>query len=241
MDAYDRCVFEGENAVKVALGKPTMPPVAQGPNHLRGSERFGQAAHHELDNVTKRRNLNYATTAIRVKRQNVVDELDEILDCTELREDLAEVTDVVSAVAKRGVVERRQPDAVNAQPLQVIELLGHTRERTGAGVVGVVKSADQDLVENRVLVPLVIRALPRIIARGGGRGFVLFRLRLNEVSFSVNLGAGFIGGGGLFVHGFQRKEIIRMLHRGFGAGACSGGWARGVRGGGHLDESTLSK
>ncbi|WP_297588557.1 LutB/LldF family L-lactate oxidation iron-sulfur protein [uncultured Corynebacterium sp.] len=63
--------------MKVALGKPQMPPHAKGPNHLRGSEKFQKAAHHELDNVTKRRNLNYATTAIRVKRQNVVDELDD--------------------------------------------------------------------------------------------------------------------------------------------------------------------
>ena len=63
--------------MKVALGKPQMPPHAKGPNHLRGSEKFQKAAHHELDNVTKRRNLNYATTTIRVKRQNVVDELDD--------------------------------------------------------------------------------------------------------------------------------------------------------------------
>ncbi|PAT04931.1 iron-sulfur cluster-binding protein [Corynebacterium sp. NML 150383] len=54
-----------------------MPPHAAGPNHLRGTEKFQKAAHHELDNVTKRRNLNYATTAIRVKRQEVVDELDD--------------------------------------------------------------------------------------------------------------------------------------------------------------------
>ncbi len=63
--------------MKVALGKPQMPPHAAGPNHLRGTEKFQKAAHHELDNVTKRRNLNYATTAIRVKRQEVVDELDD--------------------------------------------------------------------------------------------------------------------------------------------------------------------
>ena len=66
--------------MKVALGQPTMPPHAQGPNHLRGKEKFQKAAHRELDNVTKRRNLNYATTTIRVKRQNVVDECDDWQD-----------------------------------------------------------------------------------------------------------------------------------------------------------------
>ena len=80
MDADVRCLLEGENAVKVALGKPQMPPHAVGPNHLRGTEKFQKAAHHELDNVTKRRNLNYATTTIRVKRQNAVDELDDWQD-----------------------------------------------------------------------------------------------------------------------------------------------------------------
>ena len=66
--------------MKVALGQPIMPPHAQGPNHLRGKEKFQKAAHHELDNVTKRRNLNYATTTIRVKRQGVVDECDDWQD-----------------------------------------------------------------------------------------------------------------------------------------------------------------
>ena len=69
--------------MKVALGHPTMPPYANGPSHLRGKEKFQKAAHHELNNVTKRRNYQYATTTIRVKRQNVVDELD---DWQQLRE-----------------------------------------------------------------------------------------------------------------------------------------------------------
>ena len=77
MDPQVGRLLEGDHAVKVALGKPQMPPHAAGPNHLRGTEKFQKAAHHELDNVTKRRNLNYATTAIRVKRQEVVDELDD--------------------------------------------------------------------------------------------------------------------------------------------------------------------
>ncbi|WP_175935202.1 LutB/LldF family L-lactate oxidation iron-sulfur protein [Corynebacterium sp. Marseille-P4321] len=69
--------------MKVALGTPTMPPFANGPTHLRGEKKFQKKAHEELENVTKRRNLHYATTTIRVKRQNVVDELDDWQDLRE--------------------------------------------------------------------------------------------------------------------------------------------------------------
>ena len=82
--------------MKVALGHPTMPPYANGPSHLRGKEKFQKAAHHELNNVTKRRNYQYATTTIRVKRQNVVDELD---DWQQLREAAGTVAAEVTACA----------------------------------------------------------------------------------------------------------------------------------------------
>ena len=60
-----------------------MPPYASGPSHLRGKEKFQKAAHHELNDVTKRRNYQYATTTIRVKRQAVVDEVDDWQDLRE--------------------------------------------------------------------------------------------------------------------------------------------------------------
>nr|WP_274707678.1 LutB/LldF family L-lactate oxidation iron-sulfur protein [Corynebacterium lehmanniae] len=60
-----------------------MPPYANGPSHLRGKEKFQKAAHHELNDVTKRRNYQYATTTIRVKRQAVVDEVDDWQDLRE--------------------------------------------------------------------------------------------------------------------------------------------------------------
>ncbi|WP_342320127.1 LutB/LldF family L-lactate oxidation iron-sulfur protein [Corynebacterium mayonis] len=63
--------------MKVSLGTPPMPPHAHGPSHLRGDVKFQKRAHIELDDATKRRNLHYATTTIRTKRQGVVDELDD--------------------------------------------------------------------------------------------------------------------------------------------------------------------
>ena len=52
-----------------------------------------------------------------------VDELDEVTEVAELRQDLQEVADVVAAVAQRRLVDRQQPDAVDAEPVQVVELL----------------------------------------------------------------------------------------------------------------------
>ena len=86
MDAHLGGLLQGGNAVKigkVALGTPTMPPRATGPNHLRGAMKFQKKAHTELDDATLRRNLNHATTSIRAKRAQVVGELD---DWAELRE-----------------------------------------------------------------------------------------------------------------------------------------------------------
>lgn len=63
--------------MKVALGQPTMPPRANERSLLRGDRGFTQEAHESLYNATQRRNLGNATTTIRGKRQNVVDELDD--------------------------------------------------------------------------------------------------------------------------------------------------------------------
>ena len=67
------------------------------------------------------------------------------------------VGDVVAAVAQRRVVERQQPEAVDAEPLQVVELLGQAAQVAGAVAVGVGEAADQHLVEDRPLVPERVR------------------------------------------------------------------------------------
>ena len=64
--------------MSVFLGKPTMPPRApEGIGHLRGTETFPKAAHHELYNATQRRNLHKATHTIRDKRAAVIAEIDD--------------------------------------------------------------------------------------------------------------------------------------------------------------------
>ena len=62
----------------ISLGMPTMPPTApDGVGNLRGTERFQQAARHDLKNSVQRHNLRMATHTIRDKRARVVGEIDD--------------------------------------------------------------------------------------------------------------------------------------------------------------------
>ena len=62
----------------ISLGMPTMPPTApDGVGNLRGTERFPQAARHDLKNSVQRHNLRMATHTLRDKRARVVGEIDD--------------------------------------------------------------------------------------------------------------------------------------------------------------------
>ena len=89
----------------------------------------------------------------------LLDQFDEVADRAEVGQDGREVCDVVPAVAQRGVVDRQQPDAVDAQPLEVVEPGDEAAQVAGAVAVGVVEPADQDLVEDGMLVPLRVARL----------------------------------------------------------------------------------
>jgi len=115
-----------------------------------------------------------------------VDKRNEVLDGAEFREDLAEIADIVTAVAQGRVVERREPQAVDTEPLQVVELFLDTLQRAGTSVVWVVESADEDLVEYGVLIPLGIGALPGLVAGGGGGGIVFAGVCLDEETLLVS-------------------------------------------------------
>lgn len=93
-----------------------------------------------------------------------VEQRDEILDGAELRQHLVEIPDVVSAVAQRRIVEGRQPNAVDAQPLQVVQAPQQSAQVTRPVRVGVEERPDQHLVEHGVLEPRRI---------GGQRGGVV--------------------------------------------------------------------
>jgi hypothetical protein len=57
-------------------------------------------------------------------------------------------------ITQRAREERRDPEAVDAQPLQVVELLDQTAEVAGAVGVRVAERAHEHLVEDRGLEPL---------------------------------------------------------------------------------------
>ena len=71
--------------------------------------------------------------------------------------DVHVIGDVVAVVAQRRGKKRQQPQAGDAQVLQIIELLNQAREIADAVVVAVGESAHVQLVDDRVLVPQGIR------------------------------------------------------------------------------------
>jgi tetrahydromethanopterin S-methyltransferase subunit A len=88
-----------------------------------------------------------------------VEKLLEVLHRPVRRVDAVEVRDVVAVVAKRRGIHRQDPDAVDAELLDVVEPRGEPREVADAVAVAVHERLDVDLVEHRVLVP-VERARP---------------------------------------------------------------------------------
>jgi hypothetical protein len=90
-----------------------------------------------------------------------VDELVEVVHRAALGEDVVVVGDVVAAVAQGRGEERRHPEAVHAEPLQVVELLDEALEVPGAVTVGVAERPDQHLVEDRRAEPVGFRVQHR--------------------------------------------------------------------------------
>jgi len=71
------------------------------------------------------------------------------------------VTDVVPKIALGRGKKRREPNAVNAQPRDVIELGGHTPQVSNPIAIGIGKAARVDLIEGRPAPPMKIGRLYR--------------------------------------------------------------------------------
>jgi hypothetical protein len=91
-----------------------------------------------------------------VMRVRGIDELLEMIQRAVDGIDGRIVGDVVAVVTQRRRVERQQPDAGDAQIVQVGDLLRQPGEVADAVVVAVVEGADVRLVDDRVLVPKLI-------------------------------------------------------------------------------------
>ena len=88
-----------------------------------------------------------------VAGMRLFDEVAEIVERAISRIDRLVVRDVVAVVAQRRLIERQQPDRVGAEVFYVIEPLRQPAKVADPIIVGVVKSADMQLVDDRVLVP----------------------------------------------------------------------------------------
>jgi hypothetical protein len=96
-----------------------------------------------------------------------VDEGLEVLHGPVVRVDGQEVGDVVAAVAHRRRVHRQQPENVDTEPLEVVELLDEAADVAVAVPVGVVEAADVHLVEDGGLEPVRLGLEPAESIRGG--------------------------------------------------------------------------
>ena len=105
----------------------------------------------------------------------LVHQVAEVLHGAVARVDVRVVGDVVAAVAHGGGVEGRDPDRIHAQPRQVVQTGGQSREVPDAVAVGVREGAQQRLVEHGGAEPLRIRrqtgaGLRRKIGNAGDEG-----------------------------------------------------------------------
>jgi hypothetical protein len=79
----------------------------------------------------------------------------DVRERAEIRVDAQIVGDVVAPVDVRRRVDRIQPDSIDAEPLEVVELLCQTRKITDAVLVSVSERPGVDLVEDTVAPPVL--------------------------------------------------------------------------------------
>ena len=82
------------------------------------------------------------------------DQLVELLERAEQRVDVLVVADVVAVVGHRRPVDRAQPDDVDAEPLEVVEVVDDAAEVADAVAVAVGEAARVDLVDDGGLPPV---------------------------------------------------------------------------------------
>ena len=87
-----------------------------------------------------------------------VEERLEVLGRSQARLNAGVIRDVVPAVAQGRGEEGREPQTIDAEPLEVVELVDQAPEVSGAVAVAVFERPDQDFVEHRRLEPLGLGA-----------------------------------------------------------------------------------
>src|SRR5689334_17346148 len=103
-----------------------------------------------------------------------VNESFEVLQRAVRRVDVLVIGNVVPVVAKRRGIEREQPEAIDPEALEVVELLRQPGEVSDAVAVAVEKRAYVRLIDNRVFVPELVRhdpATEAVVSRAGREGY----------------------------------------------------------------------
>ena len=88
-----------------------------------------------------------------------IEECLEVLDRSQFLANPSVITDVVPTIAQWGVVERREPQAVHAEPLQVVQFGLQPLEVANAVAIGVLEGTHQHLVEDGGAEPLGVGAV----------------------------------------------------------------------------------
>ena len=115
-----------------------------------------------------------------------VEQRHEIVDGAEFGEHLVEVPDVIAAVTQWRVVERRQPDAVDPEPVQVVQAVNESTQVTGAIRTGVEERPHQHLVENGMFEP------SRVGGQCGGVAEIVGTRVLDHTSFHMTAPGGMV-------------------------------------------------
>jgi hypothetical protein len=89
----------------------------------------------------------------------------EVVERTEQRIDIAVVGDVVPGVGLGGDIERREPECIDLERSEIVQVLDDTAKVADAVTVGVGERARVDLVDHGIAPPITRRSGPRL-----GRG-----------------------------------------------------------------------
>src|SRR5215471_1191315 len=91
---------------------------------------------------------HFQAVAMRVGQKRI-----EIIQGTKDRIDVGVVADIVAEVSHWRRIDRRNPDGVHAEPLQIVEFAPNANEITNAIAVAVHKRAWIDLIDDATLPP----------------------------------------------------------------------------------------
>ena len=107
------------------------------------------------------------------------DELPKIVNRAKFRQHLSEISDVITTIAQRGRVKRRQPQGIYAQPLEVVQFANQAGDIAHPVTIGVIKGAHHHFVKHGPSVPLGVMLQPAMNGRGRevhGQSFMGFEL-----------------------------------------------------------------